>query len=169
MATKLTPEQAIALYTPMAKEAQAATGLNYLILLTQASQESAYFTKMPGNNPFGVKDTDGVNGNEVLVVTTEFSKYSNVKYKSILKKVFTGGLYKYTIADYFVKYPSVKEAFMDHVEFFERNPRYKEALKHKMEPEKFFDAIAAAKYATDPHYASNLKAVMRGVIKRLPK
>lgn len=152
-----------------AKRVQAARGLHYLISLTQAAQESAWGTKAPGNNFFGVKDTDGVNGNEQLITTTEYSKNGNLKFPVILKRIFTGKLFKYTIKDYFRKYDSAEIAFNDHVTFFEKNKRYATALKYKMDPGRFFEEIAKAKYATDPNYANNLKAVMSSVIKRLPK
>lgn len=165
----MTPELFVKTYLPDAKSIENKRGFHFLIPLTQGAQESLWGAKAFGNNFFGIKDTDGINGNEQLITTTEYSKSSKLKFPVILKLVDLGNRFKYTVKDYFRKYPSAVMAFNDHCDFFERNPRYKEALKYKMNPERFFEEIAKAGYATDPNYAANLKAVMKSVIKRLPK
>lgn len=165
----MTPEQFVKTYLPFAKAVEKKTGFHYLIPLAQGAQESGWGDKAIGNNFFGIKDTDGVNGNEQLIVTTEFSKNGNLRFPVILKKVFTGKLFKYTIKDWFRKYDSAEIAFTDHINFFLKNPRYAEAVKHKADYNRFFEEIAKAGYATDPNYAQNLKDVAKSVIKRLPK
>lgn len=165
----MTPEEFVKTYLPFAIAIEKKKGFHRLITLAQAAQESGWGSKAVGNNFFGVKDTDGINGNEQLITTTEYSKNGNLKFPVILKKIFTGKLFKYTIKDYFRKYDTAEIAFNDHVYFFEKNPHYATALKFKMEPDRFFEEIAKAGYATDPNYAANLKAVLKSVIKRLPK
>lgn len=165
----MTPEQFVKTYLPEAKKVEAKTGFSYLIPLTQAALESGWGSKAVGNNFFGIKDTDGINGNEQLITTTEYLSTDKAKFPVILKIVKAGNKFKYTVKDWFRKYPSASIAFEDHVNFFLRNPRYKNALPHKANPSKFFEEIAKAGYATAPDYAVQLKAVMNSVIKRLPK
>lgn len=165
----MTPEDFIKNYLPEAKKAEAKKGFSFKILLTAAAQESAWGAKAVGNNFFGVKDTDGVNGNEQLITTTEYAKTSKLKFPVIIKIVNLGNRFKYTIKDYFRKYASAELSFIDYCNFFERNRRYAEALKYKQDPPRFFEEIQKAGYATDPEYANNLKQVLKSVVKRLPK
>jgi flagellar protein FlgJ len=165
----ITPEEFVKTYLPEAKKVEAKTGFHYLIPLTQGALESGWGQKAVGNNFFGIKDTDGVNGNEQLITTTEYLSTDKVKFPVILKIVKAGNKFKYTVKDYFRKYPSAELAFTDHVNFFLKNPRYAKAIKVKNTPTLFFDEIAKAGYATAPDYAEQLKQVMKSVIKRLPK
>jgi len=166
----MTPEQFVKKYLPEAKKVEARTGFHYLIPLTQAALESGWGSRAVGNNFFGIKDTDGVNGNEQLITTTEYLPTATAKFPVILKVVQLGvKRFKYTVKDYFRKYQSASPAFEDHVNFYLRNPRYKAALQYKNNPGRFFEEIAKAGYATAPDYAVQLKAVMQSVIKRLPK
>ena len=166
----MTPEEFVKICLPYAQAVERKKGFHYLIPLTQGAQEAGW--KIPvGNNLFGIKDTDGINGNEQLITTTEYSKSPNLKFPVIIHKVFDlpRKLWKYKIKDWFRKYSTVEDAFLNHCQFFEKNPRYATALKYKMDPARFFEEIAKAGYATDPDYTKNLKAVMKSVIKRLPK
>ena len=165
----MTPELFVKTYLPEARKVEAKTGFHYLIPLTQAALESGWSGRALGNNFFGIKDTDGINGNEQLITTTEYLSSNQVKFPVIIKIVKAGNKFKYTVKDWFRKYPSASLAFEDHVNFFLRNPRYKNALPHKANPAKFFEEIAKAGYATAPDYAAQLKSVMNSVIKRLPR
>lgn len=165
----MTPEQFVKVYLPEAKKVEAKTGFHYLIPLTQGALESGWGSKVVGNNFFGIKDTDGVNGNEQLITTTEYLKTNTVKFPSIISITKVGNKFKYIVKDWFRKYPSAQIAFEDHVNFFLKNKRYSEAIKYKQNPERFFEEIAKAGYATAPDYSSHLKQVMKSVVKRLPK
>lgn len=165
----MTPEIFVKTYLPEAKKVEAKTGFDYLIPLTQAALESGWGAKAVGNNFFGIKDTDGINGNEQLITTTEYLKTDKVKFPVILKIVKVGNKFKYTVKDWFRKYPSASLSFEDHINFFLRNPRYKTAILYKSDPIRFFEEIAKAGYATAPDYATQLKAVMNSVKKRIPK
>ena len=165
----MTPELFVKTYYPEALKEQKRSGFHYLIPLTQGALESAWGAKAVGNNFFGIKDTDGVNGNEQLITTTEYLSTDKAKFPAILKIVKVGKLFKYTVKDWFRKYPSAAQGFADHTDFFIRNPRYAKALLVKDNPERFFEEIAKAGYATAPDYAAQLVAVMKSVIKRLPK
>lgn len=165
----MTPELFVKTYLPEAKKVESKTGFHYLIPLTQGALESGWGAKVKGNNFFGIKDTDGVNGNEQLITTTEYLSTDKAKFPNIISITKVGNKFKYIVKDWFRKYPSAEKAFEDHINFFLKNKRYSEAIKYKSNPERFFEEIAKAGYATAPDYANQLKAVMKSVIKRLPK
>lgn len=157
---------------PYAKESEKETGISAIAQLAQGALESGWFSVAPGNMIFGVKDTDGVNGNEQLLTTTEYSRSANAKFPNIISvtPVIRNGQkwYKYKIKDYFRKYPTPKESFVDHAQFFFKNKRYAAALTVKHDPYKFIDEIAKAGYATDPNYATTLKSIARSIEKLIP-
>lgn len=165
----MTPELFVKTYLPEAKKVEAKTGFHYLIPLTQGALESGWGAKVKGNNFFGIKDTDGINGNEQLITTTEYLSTDKAKFPTIISITKVGNKFKYIVKDWFRKYPSAEKAFENHINFFLKNKRYAEAIKYKSNPERFFEEIAKAGYATAPDYANQLKAVMKSVIKRLPK
>jgi len=158
---------------PFAKASQAETGISAIAQLAQGALESGWFSVAPGNMIFGVKDTDGVNGNEQLLTTTEYSRNANAKFENIISitPVVRNGQkwFKYKIKDHFRKYPTPKESFVDHANFFIQNKRYAKALLVKSDPYKFIDEIAKAGYATDPNYATSLKSIAKSIEKLIPK
>lgn len=152
-----------------AKAVELKTGISAVATLTQAALESAWGDVAPGNMFFGVKDTDGINGNEQLITTTEYSSRANLKFPFIISvtPVMLNGrkMFKYKVKDYFRKYNSPEESFNDHAQFFLKNKRYAKALKVRNDYNRFFEEIAKAGYATDPNYANTLKAVSKSIVK----
>lgn len=159
------PQEFVKEFKQHALEMQRKTGISAIAILAQAAVESAWAKAAPGNMFFGVKDSDGVNGNEQLLITTEYSRRADLKFPEIISitPVIRNGekWFKYKVKDYFRKYNSPEESFTDHANFFIRNKRYAEALKVKGDHNKFIDAIAKAGYATDPNYPSTLKKVAK--------
>lgn len=157
----------VTLYYPHAYGAQKQTGISAIAILSQAALESGWGKAAPGNMFFGVKDTDGVNGNEQLLVTTEYSRRADLKFPEILSvtPIVRNGQkwFKYTVKDYFKKYDSAEACFIDHANFFYKNRRYAKALELKTDPIAFICAIAAAGYATDPDYAKKLCAIAKKI------
>ena len=168
---KLTPKEFTRIFLPFAKVTESKTGISALATLAQSAVESGWNSASPGWMFFGVKDTDGINGNEQLLITTEYSRYSNLKFPEIISitPVVRNGIkmFKYKIKDYFRKYDSPEQCFTDHCNFYLRNPRYAKALLVKGDANKFIDAIAAAGYATDPNYAATLKTVVKMIERNL--
>lgn len=154
-------------YYKEALKTEAETGISAIAILAQAALESGWGEHAPGNMFFGVKDNDGVNGNEQLITTIEYSRRADLKFPVILSVnpvTISGQKYfKYIVKDYFRTYDSPFECFKDHAGFFLRNPRYVEALKVKEDPYAFIDEIAKAGYATDPNYAILLKKIAKMV------
>lgn len=165
------PQLFVEKYLPHAKRVEEKTGLSAIATLTQAALESAWGGVAPGNMFFGVKDTDGINGNEQLLTTTEYSSRVDLKFPVILSvtPVMKNGrkMFKYRIKDYFRKYNSPEECFNDHAQFFFKNKRYAKALEVKHDYNRFFEEIAKAGYATDPNYAATLKAVSKSIVKHI--
>lgn len=168
---KLTPKNFTAFFLPFAKEAQTVTGIDAIAMVAQSAWESGWNAASPGWMLFGVKDTDGINGNEQLLTTTEYSRSASASFPNIISvtPVIRNGQkwFKYKIKDYFRKYNTPAECFTDHGNFFLRNARYKKALLVKGDCDKFIDAISAAGYATDPSYATNLKKIADTIRKNI--
>lgn len=159
----MTPKQFVTTYLPFANETQEKTGISAVAILAQAALESGWGKAAPGNMFFGVKDTDGLNGNEQLLTTTEYSQRSDLHFPEIISitPVLRDGkkYFKYRVKDYFRRYDTPEQSFTDHANFFLKNPRYADALKVRGDTDAFIDAIAKAGYATAPDYAQLLKSV----------
>jgi flagellar protein FlgJ len=161
------PMEFVIQFYPHAKRCQEKTGINAVAILAQAALESAWGDAAPGNMFFGVKDTDGINGNEQLLITTEYSRRSDLQFPEILSitPIDRNGVkyFKYKIKDYFRKYDTPEDCFVDHANFFFQNSRYSQALKVKDDPERFIEEIASAGYASDPDYAGKLKSIAKTI------
>lgn len=158
---KLTPQEFVRVYKPYALACQQKTGIHYHATLTQAALESGWGEQAPGNNFFGVKDTDGVNGNEQLLTTTEVLSRPDAKFPVILSIVKKAFGYLYTVKDYFRKYDTVEQAFTDHALFFQQNSRYSRAWAMRNDAEQFLREVARAGYATAPDYEQQLVSTLR--------
>lgn len=160
-------------YYTFAKQTELKTGIPALSILAQSALETGYGKVVVGNMMFGIKDTDGVNGNEQLLTTTEYSRRSNLKFPVILSitPVIKNGvhMFKYKVKDYFRKYSTPEESFTDHANFFIKNKRYSKALVVKNDPYLFLEEISKAGYATAPDYYSILKSVAKNIEKYIPK
>lgn len=172
---KLTPIEFTNAFYPFAKQTEEKTGISAIAILAQAALESGWGERAVGNAFFGVKDTDGVNGNEQLLVTTEYLKTATAKFPVILKVIkFSKTLWKYTVKDYFRKYRTPEECFTEHGNFFLKNKRYAKALEVKHDYNLFFIEIEKAGYATavdangQPNYAKTLSSIARMIVKCLP-
>lgn len=167
----MSPKEFVTKLLPFAKITEEKTGIMADVILAQAALESGWGRSAPGNMYFGVKDFDGLNGNEQLVTTFEYSSKPNLDAKQIglhtitsVKPVVLQGkpFYKYTGTAYFRKYDSPEGSFTDHARVFLK-PRYAAALAVKDNPTAFFKAIQEAGYAQSPLYADSLMAVLKTV------
>ncbi len=146
----------VKLYKEEAKLSESISGVPYKVILTQAAIESAWGEAAPGNMFFGVKDTDGINGNEQLITTTEYHDSMNYKYPVILSikpEVVNGKKrFKYRVKAYFIKYKTAGASFLDHGQFLACNKRYRKAFEYTHEPVRFLEEVIKAGYATDHKY-----------------
>lgn len=152
----------VKMYGAYAKQVEKEFGVPQLFSLGQSALENGYGATVVGNMMFGVKDTDGVNGNEQLITTTEYHNSPNVKYPVVMSlvEVLKGKRWKYKVKDWFRKYPTPYDSFRDHAFFLQRNKRYREALTYKYLPYRFAEEVCKAGYATAPNYWRSLKSVM---------
>lgn len=163
------PKDFVAAYLPFALETQRKTGISAIAILAQAALESGWGKSAPGNMFFGVKDTDGLNGNEQLVRTVEYLSRPNAKFPEVISVTKVGRRrWKYVVKDYFRKYDSPEGSFTHHAQLFLKAPRYAKALAVGASPGDFFREIAAAGYATAPDYFKVLNAVARLIEKNVP-
>ena len=111
---KHTPTEFVRANLAHAKKTEQETGISHIAILAQAGIESAWGKAAPGNMFFGVKDNDGLNGNEQLVRTTEYHSRNDVKYPridSITPVVVRGQKkFKYICWDYFRKFDTPEGA-----------------------------------------------------------
>jgi flagellum-specific peptidoglycan hydrolase FlgJ len=173
----MTPKKFVESYYHFAKQTEAKTGLSAVATLTQAALESAWGNSAPGNMFFGQKDSDGLNGNEQLLLTTEFLDNPNKKFPVVVSVVQVGKkLWKYRIKDWFRKYKTPEECFTEHATFFSTRSRYAKAWAVRSDPDKFFEALQDAGYATSvdektgkKNYADLLKRISRTIISIIPE
>jgi flagellar protein FlgJ len=157
-------------YYNYAKEAEANTKVPAIFILAQCALETGWGKKAPGNMMFGIKDTDGINGNEQLITTTEYLKNPNAKFPVIISKVFLPAkkLYKYIVKTWFRKYNSPKESFEDHGKFFIENKRDHDNFGTcKLDWKCWCIEVAADGYATGTDYANTLIQVGNGIEKTI--
>lgn len=173
----MTPKEFVAAYGAYAKQTYEKTGILPEIILAQAALESGYGKHAPGNMFFGVKDFDGVNGNEQLVTTFEYNKRNDltpaqiglISVSSITPTTLNGQRYfKYTGKAYFRKYNTPEESFTDHARVFLTTRRngvllYGKALAVKNDPDRFFEEIQKAGYAQSPVYAKTLSSICKTI------
>lgn len=154
-------------YKQAAIDASAINGIHYLAILTQAAHESAYGRFAFGNNFFGIKAGKDWTGKTQLLKTNEYSINPNLKFPEIISKVqetIRGKLvWHYRIKDNFRAYETAEEGFLDHGSFILNNKRYSKAVAVKDNPEKFFNEISMAGYATDPAYCVKLLDIYKKI------
>lgn len=168
----MTAEEYLLKFYPEVKKVEKETGISAIAMLAQSAGESGW--KEPvGNMFFGVKDTDGLNGNEQLIRTTEYLSTPNVKFPKVhsIIQVKKGNtiMYKYDCEDYFRKYDTPADAFRGYCEFIFKNPRYKKALAVRSDPEAYLMALADAGYATGLNYKDFMLSMIKSVTTRLKK
>lgn len=132
----------IAAIAPAAQACQARTKVPASVTIAQAALESTWGAHAPGFNLFGIKADTSWCGPETSVLTHEFVNGKMVE-----------------VTAWFRAYSGWQGSIDDHAEFLTQNPRYKPAFATTDGPS-FADAIARAGYATDPAYASKLRAVI---------
>lgn len=167
--TKLTPKLFKDFFLPFAKKSEEKTGIDAFVILAQSALETGWNAYSPGWMMFGVKDWDGINGNEQLVPTFEFSQRFGLTPQQIglheitkVEPVMIKGkqFYKYSGTAWFRKYDSPEDSFTDHCHVFYSNPRFAPALAVKNDPEQFVKLMAPI-YAQSPTYADQVISIMK--------
>lgn len=145
-----TPDTFVAQLRPLAERAAGRLGLAPEALLAQAALETGWGRHVmrhadgsSSHNLFGIKADSRWQGERLQTSTLEYRD----------------GVALNTRAD-FRAYASYARSFDDYVEFVQRNPRYREALRQAGDPAAYFDALQSAGYATDPAYADKIMQIL---------
>lgn len=167
--SKLSPPEFVKTYLPYARLCEEVTDISPVFTLAQAALESGWGERAVGNMFFGIKASPSTPANQrQLIRTREVLATPNATFPEVISvKPLVGGKYEYVVKDWFRKYDSPADSFVDHSRFFLENKRYAEALKVAANPYAFAEAITKAGYATDPSYAKTLQAVCKTVEKYL--
>lgn len=136
------PADFIAAIAPAARELASITKIPASFTVAQAALESGWGAHCPGFNLFGVKADASWKGATTTVPTHEV-----ISGKTI------------TVTAKFRAYPNWLASLQDHAQFLLNNPRYRPAFQHA-DGVSFARAVAAAGYATDPHYADKIVTII---------
>ena len=144
------PERFLQQLWPAADKAAQRLGLAPEALLAQAALETGWGRHVirhpdggSSHNLFGIKADSRWDGERVDTSTLEYRD----------------GVALRTRAD-FRAYASFEQSFEDYVDFVQRNPRYRDALRRTADPAAYFDALQDAGYATDPRYADKIRRIL---------
>ena len=130
---------------PVARKVAQKFGLNPLVIVAQAALETGWGQHVgKGNNFFGIKAGGSWQGEAALETTSEFVKGRMV-----------------TENAYFRSYKDAEASFEDYARLVTSNDRYAKAVAQKCDPDRYFEEIQRAGYATDPNYALKLKSIVR--------
>jgi flagellar protein FlgJ len=139
---------------PAAEAASRETGIPAHFILSQVALESGWGKseiRTPGgartHNVLGVKAGDGWKGPTVHAYTTE---YVHGRPQHVREE--------------FRVYGSYKEALKDYAKVLTSNTRYASALHNSTSAAGFANGMQKAGYATDPHYASKLLAIIKQMV-----
>lgn len=144
----MTPQAYIALLLAPAQATMAVTGIPASFTLAQGAVESAWYSSQQAIedfNLFGIKAIGGWDGDTQMWPSREVVDGVSVIVNSAFRK-----------------YPDLTSGLEDHAAFLTGNPRYASAFQHCDDSCAFAQAIAAAGYATDPHYADTIIAIING-------
>ena len=141
------PEDFVEKMMPYAVKATEGKSMNPLVLVAQAALETGWGKHVPaGNNYYGIKAGSSWSGPTQDLDSPEFENGRMVSRNSRFRA-----------------YPSVLESMQDYVSLITGNERYSAAADKSFDPDRYFEEIQKAGYATDPHYASKLKNIARQI------
>ncbi|MER5278574.1 hemopexin repeat-containing protein [Streptomyces sp. NPDC002809] len=152
-------------YHAFAEPGEAQLGVPALTTLGQAALESDWGRSAPGNNFFGIKaKAADPEDTRQLLRTREVLRRPDATFPEVVSVTpRPDGTFEYIVRDWFRRYASPEESFTHHAHFLRDNTRYAAAFDHSDDPYAFARAVAAAGYATDPHYSDVLAARMRQI------
>jgi len=137
-------EKFIKKYGKYAILVERATGFPAKLLLVQAALETGWGRYVKGNNLYGIKDTELLEG-EVWAETQEYTKEGWKK-----------------VVDDFEVFKSPSESMLFLVAMYRHSPRYKGLYELAQKDYKaFFEELEKRGYATDPGYAEKLTSIYK--------
>ena len=153
-----TPEEFVAAVRPHAQRAAARLGVPADALIAQAALETGWgrfpITREDGRdsfNLFGIKATPQWRGDTVRRATLEFVDGVPERRREAFRA-----------------YPDLARGFADYADVVADSPRYREALEAD-DAAGYLRGLQAGGYATDPHYADKILAILeRGLPETAP-
>jgi flagellum-specific peptidoglycan hydrolase FlgJ len=141
---RLSPAEFIQLVAPMAQRAEQETGVPASVTLAQAILESGFgkTAHRADNNLFGVKG------------------HGNAGSVSLWTREYYGGRW-HKVRDRFAAYKTLSDSVVAHGKLLSGSRIYTRAMKVADDPIAFAKMLQKCGYATDPHYASGLIALMK--------
>lgn len=141
------PEDFVEKLMPFALKAVEQSGMNPLVLLSQAALETGWGEHVPeNNNYFGIKAGASWQG----------------PVQNLSSDEFRDGAFAPEVSA-FRAYGGVEESMRDYVTLIQSNERYARAAQCSYDPDRYFEEIQKAGYATDPNYAAKLKSIARRI------
>lgn len=146
-----TPEEFVRKVLPHARAAAAELGVSADAIVAQAALETGWGRSVPasadgaGHNLFGIKATGDWNGSRVGRATLEVTDGMPVRVQAAFRA-----------------YDTVADGFRDYVGLLSRSSRYEGVRAAGTDPARFAHALQSGGYATDPHYARKILAIVNG-------
>lgn len=141
------PEDFVKKMMPYALKAVSKVPMNPLVLVAQAALETGWGNHVPDNNNYyGIKAGKSWTGPVQKLSSGEFENGRYVDRVSAFRA-----------------YPSVLESMEDYIALIRGNSRYEKASEISYDPDRYFEEIQKAGYATDPNYADKLKGIVRRI------
>jgi len=122
-----------------------ATDFSPEVLLAQAALETGWGRYVPDNNLYGIKDLPWDPG-MTEAQTEEVEEGIRKRVKAL-----------------FEDFENPIESMLAYVALIRLSPRYHKAWLLRKDPQKYFEALQEAGYATDPEYAKKCLAVLRSL------
>lgn len=137
---------------PLAETAAAELGIDPRVLVAQSALETGWGQRMirdsggtSSNNLFGIKASGGWGGDSLSIPTLEYENGAAARRR-----------------ESFRVYTDLAQGFADYVALIKNSPRYADAVGQAADPDAYLEALQEAGYATDPNYASKIKAILHG-------
>ncbi|MGH3735522.1 MAG: sporangiospore maturation cell wall hydrolase GsmA [Micromonosporaceae bacterium] len=134
-----------------ARHSAAQYGIPASVTIAQAMLESGWGSSglaTAGNNYFGIKCIGGTG--PLAVGCARYRTFECARGKGC-----------FTTYASFRTYDSLADSFRDHARLLARAERYRPAMAHKANPDRFAREVHRAGYATDPFYSRKLITLMR--------
>ncbi len=139
------PQDFVNKLMPLAVKVARKFNLNPLVIVAQAALETGWGKHIGANNNFfGIKSSKSWQGQTELMASDEYVNGVRVSQVSSFRA-----------------YNSTLSSIEDYARLISSNDRYSKAHAVSNNPDKYFEEIQKAGYATDPQYANKLKGIIR--------
>lgn len=133
---------------PLAVNVAKKFNLNPVVIVAQAALETGWGKHIGAkNNFFGIKSSNSWNGESQLKASDEYIDGQKVSQVSSFRA-----------------YDNALSSIEDYAKLISSSNRYSKAHAASANPDRYFEEIQKAGYATDPQYAAKLKGIIRNEV-----